>query len=83
MASDQVCPVPGCGEPIVIKVDAAGSICPRHSAIVDGPCIGFVVCACADHEFELLTGLGDAVDWATVTRLGPPRSVTVGKQVGS
>lgn len=32
---------------------------PAHSATIDGPCIGFVTPACADHEFELLTGLGD------------------------
>jgi hypothetical protein len=83
MASDQQCPVPGCGKPIAIKAEASGSIYPRRSAIIDGPCIGFVARACADHEFELLTGLGDAVDWATVPRLGPPRTVIVGEKVRS
>lgn len=74
------CPVPGCGKPVAVYVKA-GRAYPQRSTLVARHSAGFRFRSCADHEAELMNGLGDALDWATITRPGPPRTVTVGKKV--
>lgn len=73
------CPVPGCGKPVVVYVSSAHAY-PENSRLVKRG-TGFRYRASADHEAELMDGLGDALDWSTITRPGPPRTVTIGKEV--
>lgn len=37
--------------------------------------------SCAVHEAEFMAGLGDAIDWAVITRPGPPKTITIGRKI--
>lgn len=80
MISDQHCPVPGCGRPVLVYAHSAGAY-PEHSTLVARSSAGVRMRSCAIHEQDLMDGLSDALDWAITTRPGPPKTVTVGKQV--
>lgn len=80
MASDQHCPVPGCGRTVVVFVRSTRAY-PEHSTLVSRNSAGFRMRSCALHELELMDGLGDAIDWAIITRPGPPKTVIVGRRV--
>lgn len=82
MASDLECPVPGCGKPVIVYVRSTGAY-PENSTLVSRSSAGFRMRSCAVHEQEFMEGLGDAIDWAIITRPGPPRTVIVGKQARS
>jgi hypothetical protein len=80
VTSDQHCPVPGCGRRVVVYARSTGAY-PELSTLVARSSAGFRMRSCAVHEQEFMDGLGDALDWAIVTRTGPQRTVIVGKKV--
>lgn len=72
--------MPGCGRPVVVYARANRAY-PEHSTLVSRSSAGFRMRSCAVHEQEFMAGLGDAVDWAVITRPGPPETVTIGRKV--
>ncbi|WP_199034805.1 hypothetical protein [Glycomyces salinus] len=67
------CPVPVCGRPVAVDAGADRAY-PMHNTLVGHDSAGFRFRACPAHEPELMTGLGDAIAWAVITRSGPPRT---------